>query len=72
MIMDIMKKGTKDPKAVLEKAMLQIDGSCNIALVNKKGDMAIAKDLNDFHPLAWTIKDGMFIFSSESSALNAI
>ena len=69
MIIDLIKSGTTDFKLILEDVMQRIDGSCNISLMNKKWDLAIAKDLNDFHPLSWSKKEGVFLFSSESSAL---
>lgn len=69
MIIDLVKEWVTDLRDIVQKIMSEIDGSCNIALTNRKWDTIIAKDFNDFHPLYWAVKDGVFLFSSETKPL---
>ncbi len=70
MIEDQVHNGKTDLKEILEYIHNKIDGCCNIILVNKEGDMAVAKDKWGFRPLVYGIKDGMLIVASESAALS--
>lgn len=69
LIVDEMNNGNTDLKKILEKVLGMIDGACNISILDRNGNMAIAKDGNDLHPLSWWMVDNKFVFSSESSAL---
>jgi amidophosphoribosyltransferase len=69
LIIDEMENGNTDLKKILETVLGKIDWACNISILDKNGNMAIAKDGNDLHPLSWWIVDNKFVFSSESSAL---
>jgi len=65
-------QGETDLKVIVENIMEIIDGACNISILDKKGNLIISSDKNWFHPLCWSIKDGFFVYASESSALEAI
>ena len=69
MIIKELDSWNTDLKNILENILWEIDGSCNIAIIRDNWDLSIAKYKNDFHPLAWSKKDGVFLFSSESWAL---
>jgi len=65
-------RGETDLKTIVENIMEIIDGACNISILDKDGNLIISSDKNGFHPLCWSIKDGFFVYASESSALEAI
>jgi len=61
-----------DLKIIVENVIEQIDGACNISILDKSQNLIISSDKNWFHPLSWSVKDGIFVYASESAALEAI
>lgn len=72
MILKKVREGVTDLKEILEYIHNKIDGCCNIILINKEWDMAVAKDKWGFRPLEYGVKDGLLFVASESTALMKI
>ncbi len=65
----ILEEGENDMRRILERVNDQIDGACNIAIMERSGSLNLAKDRWGFRPLSFTKTWELFKFSSESSAL---
>ncbi len=72
MIEEQSKKWIIDLKIILEYIHNKIDGCCNIIIIDKTWNMAVAKDKWGFRPLVYGIKDGLLFVASESTALNKV
>ncbi len=64
-----VRRWEKNITTLLEYIHNRIDGCCNIILLDKNGNMAIAKDKWWFRPLVYSVKDGLLFVASESTAL---
>jgi len=69
MIRNQIQKWEMDTKRILENINNVIDGACNIVLASADGSFTLTKDRWWFRPLSFAQKEGMMLFSSESSAL---
>lgn len=64
-----VRKWHTNISTILEYIHNRIDGCCNIILLDKNGNMAVAKDKWWFRPLVYGVKDGLLFVASESTAL---
>lgn len=69
MIQQTISEGVDDLKSVMRNIQNRIDGCCNIALLNSKGEFAASKDKWGFRPVVYGIHQGMLLLASESGAL---
>ncbi|VVB99475.1 Glutamine--fructose-6-phosphate aminotransferase [isomerizing] [uncultured archaeon] len=63
---------TQDYFAAAEGMMKRLDGGYSVVLVTDNGDLIALRDPQAIRPLCWGQNDEMFVFSSESVALDII